>query len=50
MITLGICLAMVVYAGIRAFPVRQAPLDREEIMFLRRLSDRLRREQAIPFD
>jgi hypothetical protein len=44
------CLAVLLVAVCRRASGKQAPLDRDEIRILRRLSDRIRSEQALPFE
>jgi hypothetical protein len=45
-----LCLAALLVAVCRRASGKKAPLDRDEIRILRRLSDRIRSEQALPFD
>ncbi len=50
MILSGACLAILLCAIVHRFRGKQAPLDPDEIRILRRLADRIRSEQALPFD
>lgn len=50
MILAGICAAVLLWAASRRFRTKEPPLDRDEIRILRRLADRIRSEQALPFD
>ena len=50
MIPAVVCMAVLLIAGYRRLWGKQPPLDGEEIRILRRLSDRIRSEQALPFE
>ncbi len=50
MIFAGICAALLLLAASRRLWAKDPPLDRDEIRILRRLSDRIRSDQALPFD
>jgi len=45
-----ICLALILFSALRRLGGKVPPVDREEIRVLRRLSDRIRSEQGIPFE
>jgi hypothetical protein len=45
-----ICLAALLLAMARQARGKEPPLDQDEIRILRRLSDRIRSEQFLPFD
>jgi hypothetical protein len=49
-IAAGLCLAALLAAVCRRGAGKVPPLDRDEIRILRRLSDRIRTEQVLPFD
>jgi hypothetical protein len=44
------CLTVILIAACRRIWGKQPPLDREEIRILKRLSDRIRSEQFLPFE
>jgi len=50
MITAVACMAVIVIAVYRRIWGKQPPLDRDEIRILKRLSDRIRSEQFLPFE
>jgi len=46
----AICVVLILLMASRRLSGGQLPLDREEMRVLRRLSDRIRIEQRIPFE
>jgi len=50
MIPAVVCVAVMLIAACRKIWGKQPPLDGDEIRILRRLSDRIRSEQFLPFD
>jgi hypothetical protein len=46
----AICVFLILITASRWLGGKQPPLDREELRVLRRLSDRIRVEQRIPFE
>jgi len=49
-IAAGLCLAALLVTMCRRGSGKVPPVDRDEIRILRRLSDRIRIEQVLPFD
>jgi len=50
MLPAGVCVFVMLVAACRRLWGKQPPLDSDEIRILRRLADRIRREQFSPFD
>ena len=46
----GICLVLILLGVRHLWRAAERPLDREELRIVRRLSDRIRSDEAFPFD